>query len=299
MLEMLYGTMDIFGEAYSIRLNGKGLGLASADGIKIVAKSNNEGINVRVEPGLKHGMIHVPTLLSKSGAKDKVCNDFHIGAGSQVVIMAGCGIHSDTTHLTQHDGVHRFFVGAGAKVRYVEKHFGMGEEEGRRTLNPTTIVRLEAGGLLEMEMMQIGGIDVARRTMKCEVGDGARLLVSERVMTGGHDKVVANYAVNLVGGSSGATLSSRVVAKDKSRQKLHVELIGESTCFGHSQCDAMIMDDAIVEAIPEVKARHADAKLVHEAAIGRIAEDQIIKLMTLGLSEKEAERTIVDGFLGQ
>ena len=298
MMEKLYGTMDVFGGAYSLRSNGKCVDMSDAEGVVINAKPKGRGIEVRVESGLKDGMVYVPVILNQAGLNDKVDNDFYVGAGAQVVIMAGCGICSDTIHLTQHDGVHRFFIGAGAKVRYIEKHLGTGSIKGRRVMNPTTHIFLEQGSLMEMESTQVGGVSSAKRTLRCEVGDEANLVVAEKILTDNNDRVTTRSEIILHGVNSRASLMSRSVAEARSRQKFSTHLIGQNICFGHSECDAIILDEAKVEAVPCVSAKHADAQLVHEAAIGKVAEEQIVKLMTLGMSREAAERTIIDGFLG-
>jgi len=299
MIAELYGATDtdIFATAYNIRLNGEALARSSAPGIQITAQPGDTGINVYVKPSLRKGMIHVPTLISQAGLQDAVRNDFFVGAGAEVVIMAGCGIHSDATHLTSHSGTHQFFVGAGARVRYAERHFGTGARAGRRILNPTTIIHLEAGSLLEIETEQTGGIASSKRILSCQVGADAKLMLVEKVTTSGREKVTTKSTVNLDGENSGASLASRSVAKDSSVQKFHTTINGNAACTGHSQCDAIIMDVARVSAVPKVAANHVGAQLIHEAAIGKIAGEQIVKLMTLGLSRTESEQTIIDGFL--
>jgi len=229
--------------------------------------------------------------------KETVYNDFYIGEGADVVIVAGCGIDNCGTQDSEHDGVHRFFVGENAKVKYVEKHYGSGDGQGSRILNPVTEVTMEAGSSMEMEMVQIKGVDSTSRTTKANLKADASLIVRERLMTHGKQYAYSEYEVSLDGENASADVVSRGVAKDKSYQKLDLRIVGNAACHGHTECDSIIMDEGRILAVPSLEANNVDAMLVHEAAIGKIAGDQLIKLMTLGLTEKEAEEQIVNGFL--
>ena len=283
--------------AYNIRANGVSAGRNSTANIEITSKEDKPGIDIRIKPGTKNESVHIPVVLSESGLKDVVYNDFFVGDDSDVVIVAGCGINNCGNQDSDHDGVHRFFVGKNAHVKYVEKHYGEGEGSGKRTLNPTTEVNLGDGSTMEMEMVQIKGVDSTIRTTLAKLDKKARLVVHERLMTHGVQSAESSYTIELNGDGSSADVVSRSVAREKSRQHYCSRLVGNAACSGHTECDAIIMDTATVLAVPELEANNIDAALIHEAAIGKIAGDQIIKLMTLGLTEAEAEEQIVNGFL--
>lgn len=283
--------------AYNIRANGVSAGRNSTANIEITSKEDKPGIDIRIKPGTKNESVHIPVVLSESGLKDVVYNDFFVGDDSDVVIVAGCGINNCGNQDSDHDGVHRFFVGKNAHVKYVEKHYGEGEGSGKRILNPTTEVNLGEGSTMEMEMVQIKGVDSTIRTTLAKLDKKARLVVHERLMTHGVQSAEGSYTIELNGDGSSADVVSRSVAREKSRQHYCSRLVGNAACSGHTECDAIIMDTATVLAVPELEANNIDAALIHEAAIGKIAGDQIIKLMTLGLTEAEAEEQIVNGFL--
>lgn len=283
--------------AYNIRANGVSAGRNSTANIEITSKEDKPGIDIRIRPGTKNESVHIPVVLSESGLKDVVYNDFFVGDDSDVVIVAGCGINNCGNQDSDHDGVHRFFVGKNAHVKYVEKHYGEGEGSGKRILNPTTEVNLGEGSTMEMEMVQIKGVDSTIRTTLAKLDKKARLVVHERLMTHGVQSAESSYTIELNGDGSSADVVSRSVAREKSRQHYCSRLVGNAACSGHTECDAIIMDTATVLAVPELEANNIDAALIHEAAIGKIAGGQIIKLMTLGLTEAEAEEQIVNGFL--
>ncbi len=283
--------------AYNIRSNGEAVGRVSTANIEIIPKENGSGIDIKIKPGTKNESVHIPVVLTKSGLKELVYNDFYIGEDADVVIVAGCGIDNCGPQDSEHDGVHRFYVGKGAKVKYVEKHYGSGVGAGKRILNPGTEVYMEENSSMEMEMVQIKGVDDTNRTTKAELAAGASLVVRERLMTHGSQKAISSYVVNLNGEGSSADVVSRSVARDDSYQKFDAVLTGNAACSGHTECDAIIMDNGRILAVPGLEANNVDAALVHEAAIGKIAGDQIIKLMTLGLTEAEAEEQIINGFL--
>ena len=283
--------------AYNIRSNGALAGRNSTANIEIVSKPDGTGIDIHIKPGTKNESVHIPVVLSESGLKDVVYNDFFIGEDADVVIVAGCGIHNCGNQDSQHDGVHRFFVGKNAKVKYVEKHYGEGDGTGKRILNPVTEVTMDQGSSMEMEMVQIKGVDSTVRLTTAKLEANARLVVCERLMTHGTQHADSSYTIELNGDGSSADVVSRSVAREQSTQHYCSRLIGNAACSGHTECDAIIMDTAKVLAVPELEANCVDAALIHEAAIGKIAGDQIIKLMTLGLTEAEAEEQIVNGFL--
>ena len=283
--------------AYNFRANGGLAGRNTTANIDITSKENGSGIDIRIKPGTVHESVHIPVVLSESGLKETVYNDFYIGEGSDVVIVAGCGIDNCGMQDSEHDGIHRFYVGKNAHVKYVEKHYGSGDGRGKRILNPVTEVYMEDGSIMEMEMVQIKGVDSTERTTKAELKKNARLIVRERLMTHGVQRALSVYHVDLQGEGSSADVVSRSIARDKSYQKLDLCVIGNAPCKGHTECDSIIMDEAVILAVPSLDARNVDASLVHEAAIGKIAGEQLTKLMTLGLTEQEAEEEIINGFL--
>ncbi len=297
LLEQVADIHKVPEGAYNIRSNGELAGRNTTANIDIVTKENKSGIDIIVKPGTKNESVHIPVVLSMSGLKDMVYNDFYIGEDADVTIVAGCGIHNCGVDTSEHDGIHTFYVKKGARVKYIEKHYGEGDGKGKRILNPTTIINIEENGYLEMESVQIKGVDSTRRDTRAVLKDGATLVINEKIMTHGSQTAETNFEVDLDGRGSSANVVSRSVAKEKSKQVFNSKINGNNECSGHTECDAIIMDDASVSAIPQLTANNIDAALIHEAAIGKIAGEQIIKLMTLGLTEEEAEEQIVNGFL--
>jgi len=297
ILEEVADLHEVPEGAYNIRANGQSAARNTTANIDITSKTDVSGIDIRIKPGTRHESIHIPVVLSQSGLKEMVYNDFYIGEDSDVVIVAGCGIHNCGDQDSEHDGIHRFYVGKNAKVKYVEKHYGEGDGNGKRILNPGTEVYMEEGSSMEMEMVQIKGVDSTERTTIAELAAGAKLVVRERLLTHGNQSAVSDYVVKLNGEDASADVVSRSVAKDDSYQKFDSQIIGNAKCNGHTECDAIIMGNARILAVPQLEANDIDAALIHEAAIGKIAGEQIIKLMTLGLTEEEAEAQIVNGFL--
>lgn len=283
--------------AYNLRVDGQSQGSRSTAEIDIAPKSDGTGLDIRIVDGTKNKSLHIPVIIGKSGFKETVCNDFFIGEDCDVVIVAGCGIDNCGGGDSQHDGIHRFFVGKNSKVKYVEKHYGSGEGSGKRILNPVTEVTLAEGSSMEMESVQIKGVDSTDRVTNATLAAGAKFVVRERLMTHGSQSAVSRYDVRLNGEGSDADIISRSVARDNSFQQFDAKISGNAPCAGHSECDSIIMDSARISAIPRLDANHVNAALIHEAAIGRIAGEQIIKLMTLGLTEREAEEQIINGFL--
>ena len=283
--------------AYNIRSNSKPAGRASTANIEITSKENVSGIDIKIKDNTKNESVHIPVVMTQSGLKEIVYNDFYIGENCDVTIVAGCGIDNCGNQDSEHDGIHRFFVGKGSKVRYVEKHYGSGHGSGKRILNPGTEVYMEKDSYMEMEMVQIKGVDDTERITTAELGEGAKLVVRERLMTHGDQNAISKYEVSLNGKGSSADVVSRSVARDNSFQKFDAKLLGNSECSGHTECDSIIMDNGRILAVPGLEANNVDAALVHEAAIGKIAGDQLIKLMTLGLTEAQAEEQIINGFL--
>ena len=283
--------------AYNIRANGETSARSTTANIDIVSKADGSGIDIYIKPGTVNESMHIPVILSESGLKEVVYNDFHIGENCDVVIVAGCGIHNCGDQDSEHDGIHRFFVGENARVKYVEKHYGEGDGQGKRILNPVTEVTMAANSSMEMEMVQIKGVDNTDRVTRADLAEGASLVVRERLMTHGDQVAISSYFVNLNGEGASTDVVSRSVARDNSYQKFDSKITGNAACSGHTECDAIIMDQAKILAIPQLEANHIDSALIHEAAIGKIAGEQIIKLMTLGLTEAEAEEQIINGFL--
>ena len=283
--------------AYNIRSDGEGAGRRTTANIDIVTKTDKPGIDIIIKPGTKKESVHIPVIIAKSCLKDVVYNDFYIGDDADVTIIAGCGIHNCGDQDSQHDGIHTFYVGKNAKVRYVEKHYGEGDGNGARILNPVTIVNIDENGYMEMDSVQIKGVDSTIRETKAKLAAGATFITKEKIMTHGKQTATTKFTVDLDGEGSSTNVVSRSVAKENSVQTFYSNINGNNLCSGHSECDAIIMDNAVVKAIPEITANHVDASLIHEAAIGKIAGEQLIKLMTLGLTEEQAEEQIVNGFL--
>ena len=297
LLEQVADIHEVPQGAYSLRINGNLYGKNDSENITIVKKEDKPGIDIYIRPGTKKESVHIPVLLSQSGLKELVYNDFHVGEDCDVTIVAGCGIHNGGDKESEHSGIHSFFLGKNAKLKYIEKHYGQGDGNGKNIMNPTTVVEMGEGSYMEMETAQIKGVDSTVRNTTATLAAGATLIVREKIMTHGEQFAETNFTVNLDGEDCGARVVSRSVAKDRSRQSFISHVNGNNRCSGHTECDAIIMDDAVVTAVPEIEAKHVEASLIHEAAIGKIAGEQLIKLMTLGLTEKEAEEQIINGFL--
>lgn len=299
MLEEVADLHEVPEGAYNIRSNGKSTGRNTTANIDIVTKTEEgkPGIDIIIKPGTKNESVHIPVVLSMSGIKETVYNDFFIGEDADVTIVAGCGIHNCGTDTSEHDGIHTFYIGKNARVKYVEKHYGEGDGTGERILNPVTVINIDEGGRMEMDTVQIKGVTSTRRVTRAVLKEGASLEISEKIMTHGNQYAETDFTVDMDGEDSSANVVSRSVAKDSSRQLFVSRINGNNKCSGHTECDAIIMDQACVTAEPQLTANNIDASLIHEAAIGKIAGEQLIKLMTLGLTEEEAEEQIVNGFL--
>ena len=282
--------------AFSLRENGSSAEINSTANIEIVKKTDKQGIDIHIKKGTKNESVHIPVIITKSGVNDFVYNDFYIGEDADVLIVAGCGIHNTGDESSQHDGIHTFYLSPNAKVRYVEKHIGSGTG-AEKILNPVTNIIMEKNAEMIMETVQLGGVSSSVRDTKATLYDGAKLVIKEKIMTSDEQTADTNFNVVLKGEDSSVDVISRSVAKDKSSQTFYSTVVGENKCFGHVECDAILMDKAVITATPEIMARSVDANLVHEAAIGKIAGEQLIKLKTLGLSDKEAEDMIIKGFL--
>lgn len=283
--------------AYNIRKNGQGIERKTTENVNIITKKDKPGINIYVKENTKFEFIHIPVIITESGLNDLVYNDFFIGKNANVIIVAGCGIHNDHHKNSQHDGIHRFYLEEGAKVKYIEKHYGEGKGDGKRILNPVTEVYLKQGSSMEMESVQIKGVDSTIRETKGELDANTNFVISEKIMTNGIQTAKTIFDVKLNGENASTHVTSRSVATEESKQEFVSKIYGNSKCFAHSECDAIIKDNAHVIATPEITANNVDANLIHEAAIGKIAGEQIIKLKTLGLTEEEAENEIINGFL--
>ena len=283
--------------AYNIRKNGQGIERNVTENVNIVTKTDVSGIDIYVKENTKFEFVHIPVIITESGLTDLVYNDFHIGENANVIIVAGCGIHNDHENDSRHDGIHRFFLEKNSKVKYIEKHYGEGKGTGKRILNPVTEVYLKEGSSLEMESVQIKGVDSTIRVTKGVLEKDTNFVVTEKIMTHGNQYAETEFEVNLNGENASTHVTSRSVATEKSKQKFVSKIYGNTKCFAHVECDAIIKDEGKVQAIPEIIANNIEANLIHEAAIGKIAGEQLMKLMTLGLDEKEAEEAIINGFL--
>lgn len=285
------------GSAFNLRKNGQGVERHSTEAVKIIPKTDKPGIDIIVKAHSVGESVHIPVILTDSGINDLVYNDFYIEEGAEVEIIAGCGIHNDGCDTSQHDGVHAFHIGKHAKIKYVEKHYGEGNGSGERILNPTTLIYMEEGSFAQMDMSQIKGVDSTKRMTEATLGAKAKLVINEKLMTHGTQHAYSDVVVNLNGEDSVLQIISRSVGKDTSIQVFHPIAVGNQKSRAHIQCDSILMDHAKISSIPEISANHVDAQIIHEAAIGKINSDQLIKLQTLGLTSEEAEKEIVDGFL--
>ena len=283
--------------AYNIRENGKGIARNTTENIDIITKNDKPGIDIIIKENTRNESVHIPVILTQNGLTDVVYNDFYIGKNADVVIVAGCGIHTSSCQTSEHDGIHTFHLEEGAKVKYIEKHYGEGDGTGKRILNPQTIIHLKKGSTLEMETVQIKGVDSTVRETSADLEDDTNLIITEKILTHGSQTAKTIFNVELNGKNASTKVTSRSIAKENSYQEFISNVSGNSKCFGHVECDAIIMDNGKVVAVPKISANNVEANLVHEAAIGKIAGDQLIKLMSLGLSEKQAEEKIINGFL--
>ncbi|MBR3033812.1 MAG: SufD family Fe-S cluster assembly protein [Firmicutes bacterium] len=289
--------MSAFTGAYNIRSNCMSLGRQSTDNVKIDSKTDNPGLDIHIAPGTKGEDVLIPACVTKAGVDDLVYNDFFVGEGADVTIIAGCGIHTETGEPARHSGIHRFFLEKGSRVKYVEKHIGTGANDTKKTIDPQTEVYLGPDSYLEMDTVQLGGVSSSVRKTRGTVGDRATLIIKERLLTDGDETATTDFEVEMNGEDSGVNLISRSVARGDSYQAYRSNIIGNAKCTGHSECDAILSENGRVDASPELVANNRNAALIHEAAIGKIAGEQILKLRTLGLTEEEAEKAIIDGFL--
>lgn len=283
--------------AYNFRVNGKSEARQSTAEIEIKPKNDKSGIDIIIKPNTKNKSVHIPVMLSQAGLNDVVYNDFYVGENCDVTIVAGCGIYNCSSKLSEHDGIHVFHIGKNAKVKYIEKHLGIGTTEAERVLNPTTKVFMKENSFMEMETTQIKGVTSAVRKTTASVGKNAKLVIKEKILTTESQTAKTNFKVKLLGKKSSVEVVSRSVARDNSKQVFKSMIEGSNECFGHVECDGIILDKGQIVSIPEIKAKHIESTLVHEAAIGKIAGEEIIKLQTLGLTEKEAEDAIIASFM--
>lgn len=297
LLSQVADLHEVPSGAYNIRSNGQTSGRNTTANIDIVTREDKKGINIIIKAGTKNESVHIPVIISQTGYEEMVYNDFFIGEDCDVTIVAGCGIHNSGDEKSRHDGIHSFFVGKNSKVKYVEKHYGDGDGSGETVMNPTTVIELDEGAYMELDTLQIKGVSSTERVTKAKLGRESSLVIREKIMTHGRQYAKTDFIVDLDGENSKANVVSRSVARDDSYQVFYSKINGNNRCTGHSECDAIVMDNAKVSAIPEITANSIEASLIHEAAIGKIAGEQLIKLMSLGLTEKEAEEQIVNGFL--
>ena len=299
-LHMLEAVADLHGVpqgAYNIRKNGEGVERQSTANIIIEPKKDKPGIDIIVKPGTKNESVHIPVIITQAGVDDLVYNDFYIGEDADVLIVAGCGIHNSGDKASEHDGIHSFHIGKNAKIKYVEKHYGEGDGKGERILNPTTTIEMDENSFCEMETVQIKGVDSTKRDTVAKLKSGARLVMLEKLMTHGNQVAHSDVVIELNGENASSQIISRSVAKDNSTQVFYPRAVGNAPCKAHVQCDSIIMGNAKIKSIPAITANCTEAQLVHEAAIGKIAGDQLLKLETLGLTPEEAEECILNGFL--
>lgn len=297
LLQIISEVQNQYGGAYNIRENGGCAGRRSTEHIKIDNKEDNPGLCIRIDSQAQNETVYIPACVTHGNVDDIVYNDFFVGKGANVTVVAGCGVHTDSEENARHNGIHRFFLEAGAHVLYKEKHIGTGKGRGVKTIDPVTEITLGEGAVLEMDTLQIGGVDRTTRTTQAKLAAGSRLTIHESILTELDQTAVTEFAVSMEGDDSAVDLVSRSVAKGNSHQSYHSRIVGNCRCSGHSECDAILVDHGTVNAAPELYAGNIDAGLIHEAAIGKIAGEQIIKLRTLGLTEEEAEAKIIDGFL--
>lgn len=297
LLEQIADMHGIPQGSFNIRKNGQSIARNSDSDIEIISKTDKSGIDIIVKPGVKNKSVHIPVIITVGNLSDLVYNDFYIGKGADVFIVAGCGIHNETNQKSQHDGIHTFHLEEDCKVKYVEKHLGVGIGSGEKVLNPTTEIYMKSGSEFEMETIQIGGVSYSNRKTKAVLDDNTKLIIKEKIKTDKKQKAITAFDVVLKGKNSSVEVISRSVAKDSSRQKFVSNLHGRNECFGHVECDGIILDKAQIISEPKITAENINATLIHEAAIGKIAGDQLIKLQTLGLSEEEAQNEIIKGFL--
>ena len=298
ILKEIIGNKNVLEEdVYNIRKNGKCVARKDNPNISIVSKENNKGLDIYVKENTLFGIIHIPVIITESGLKDVVENDFHIGKNSNIVILSGCGVHNPLNKESEHDGIHRFYLEEGAKVKYIEKHYAEGKGTGKKILSPTTEIYLEENASLTMDTIQIKGVDYSERKTYAKLNDKSTLTITEKIMTCDDEKAITDFKIDLEGNNASCHVTSRSVATDNSYQEFHSNVVGYNKCYAHVECDAIIKDEGKIRAIPEIYAKNVDANLVHEAAIGKIAKDQLAKLMSLGLTEKEAENAIIEGFL--
>ena len=298
ILKEIIGDKNVLEEdVYNIRKNGKCVARKDNPNISIVSKENNKGLDIYVKENTLFGIVHIPVIITESGLKDVVENDFHIGKNSNIVILSGCGVHNPLNKESEHDGIHRFYLEEGAKVKYIEKHYAEGKGTGKKILSPTTEIYLEENASLTMDTIQIKGVDYSERKTYAKLNDKSTLTITEKIMTCDDEKAITDFKIDLEGNNASCHVTSRSVATDNSYQEFHSNVVGYNKCYAHVECDAIIKDEGKIRAIPEIYAKNVDANLIHEAAIGKIAKDQLAKLMSLGLTEKEAENAIIEGFL--
>jgi uncharacterized protein len=297
LLEKIADLHGVPQGAYNIRKNGKLLSRETTEDINILSKKDKDGIDIVIKPGTKNKSVHIPVILNASGMQDEVYNDFYVGDNCDVLIVAGCGVHNSGDKMSSHNGIHTFHVGNNSHVRYVEKHFGMGKKSAERNLDPVTVAYIGKNSKLEMETVQLGGVTKSTRTTSAVVGEKSTFIVKESLLTQGNEQVKTQFDVNLKGKNSKVDVVSRSVAQGKSRQEFVSNVEGNNECFGHVECDGILSDKSQIISTPRIIANHKDAMLTHEASIGKISEQQQIKLMTLGLTKEQAEEKIIQGFL--
>ena len=296
MFKEMFGDVDTSNVAMNIREDAQTCQRRNSENVIITGLKDNTGLKIHVLSSAKGEEVFIPAIVTKSNITDEVRNDFYIDSGAEVIIQAGCALHTDGNGESTHNGNHHFYIGEGAKVTYNEKHFGEGTN-AKKTISPSNVIVLEKNAYLKMDTIQTDGVSYTNRTTKATVKAGARLEINERIQTQNDQQSISNIDIDAIGDGASIDIVSRSVAKDDSVQTLKTNITANSVCTGHSECDTILVGNGKATSIPALVANNPKASLVHEAAIGRISQQQIEKLQTLGLDEEEAEHYIIKGFL--
>jgi len=283
--------------AHNIRENGVSISRYETSNIKIKNKGDKQGIDIFIEKNTIDEFVHIPVLINITDYEETVYNDFYVGDNSDITIVAGCGIHNDCETKSVHNGIHTFHIGKNATVKYIEKHYADGNMENNKFINTDTVINQEINSSFTIETAQISGIDFSKRNTIADLNKNCSLVIKETLMSDDKEKIETNFEIKLNGIDSKADIASKSVVRGNSSQKFISIVEGNTKCFAHVSCDAIIMEKGVVRSTPQIIANSSEAEISHEAVIGKIAGDQIKKLMTLGASEKEAENKILEGFL--
>lgn len=284
-------------DAHNIRENSESISRLSTKEIIITPKKYKSGIDITIKKNTKEKSLFIPVIITKENVNEKVYNDFYIEDNVDVVIYAGCAIHNDCDIKSTHEGIHTFNIGKNSTVKYIEKHSGYGKNNNNKIINTDTIINIKDNSEFVMETIQNKGVDKAHRYTNVELNKNSKVIIEEKLLTENKEEVKTIFNVNLNKSNSRLSIHSRAVATESSIQEFISNVYGNNKCYAHVECDAIIMDKAKVTSTPSVIANHCEATLTHEAAIGKIAKEQIMKLMTLGLTKKEAEEKIINSFI--